>query len=70
MSYRDFTPGIRYAITWLHKRANEMNDPKAKQILDSAAFNLGVEHSHKRAEFVLTGSNEPSRVRNENPPSA
>jgi hypothetical protein len=48
MTYRDFTPGIRFAITWLHKRANEMNDPKAKQVLDSAAFSLGVEHAHKR----------------------
>jgi hypothetical protein len=48
MSYRDFTPGIRFAVTWLHKRANEMNDSKAKQVLDSAAFALGVEHAHKR----------------------
>jgi hypothetical protein len=48
MTYRDFTPGIRFAITWLHKRANEMNDPKAKQILDAAAFSLGVEHAHRQ----------------------
>ena len=45
MSYRDYTPGIRLAVTWLHKRANEMNDPKAKQILDSAAFSLGQFHA-------------------------
>jgi len=33
--------GVRRAITWLHERANEMNDPHAKAILDAAAFNLG-----------------------------
>lgn len=47
MSYRDFTPGIRFAIAWLHERAREMNDPKAKQVLNSAAFSLGVEHAHR-----------------------
>lgn len=35
--------GLKYAITWLHKRANEMNDPTAKTVLNTAAFNLGVE---------------------------
>lgn len=35
--------GIKWAITWLHKRANEMNDPHAKIVLDCAAFNMGVE---------------------------
>jgi hypothetical protein len=33
--------GIRYAITWLHKRAEGMNDPNARQVLNSAATNLG-----------------------------
>lgn len=32
--------GIRWCITWLHKRADEMNDPKARDVLNSAAFNL------------------------------
>ena len=35
--------GIKWAITWLHARAKEMNDPAAKAILDTAAFNMGVE---------------------------
>jgi hypothetical protein len=28
-------------VTWLHERANAMNDPKAKAILDVAASDLG-----------------------------
>lgn len=35
--------GIRWAIAWLHKQANEMNDPKAKAILNTAAHGLGVD---------------------------
>lgn len=34
---------MRYAVAWLHERANEMNDPWAKAVLNTAAFNLGVE---------------------------
>lgn len=36
--------GLKWAISWLHERANEMNDPHAKAVLNSAAFNLGVEN--------------------------
>jgi len=36
--------GIKWAITWLHARANEMNDEHAKAILNTAAFNMGVEN--------------------------
>lgn len=35
--------GVKWAITWLHDRANEMNDPHAKAILNTAAFNLGAD---------------------------
>lgn len=35
--------GLRYAITWLHRRAETMNDPRAKAVLNSAAFDLGIE---------------------------
>lgn len=35
--------GVRWAITWLHQRALEMNDPNAKTVLNTAAFNMGVE---------------------------
>ena len=35
--------GTRWAIAWLHKRAEQMNDPHAKAILNTAAFQMGVE---------------------------
>lgn len=35
--------GIRWAIAWLHKRAGEMNDPHAKAVLNTAAFQMGVD---------------------------
>ncbi len=38
-----FRDGLRYAVTWLHERAREMNDPHAKAILNTAAFHLGTE---------------------------
>lgn len=40
--YRDgYTRALRDCINWLHKRADEMNDPHAKQVLNSAGFSLG-----------------------------
>ena len=41
--------GIRWAITWLHERAKEMNDPKATAILNTAAFNMSTDVSPKVA---------------------
>lgn len=39
---RGYKDGLRFAITWLHRRANEeMNDPVARALLNSAATNLG-----------------------------
>lgn len=35
--------GIKACIAWLHERANQMNDPHAQAVLNSAAFSLGVE---------------------------
>lgn len=35
--------GVRWAISWLHARASEMGDPHAKTILNTRAFELGVE---------------------------
>ncbi|WP_375451141.1 hypothetical protein [uncultured Devosia sp.] len=40
--------GIRLAITWLHARAAEMNDPHARQCLNGAAFNLGVDRARSQ----------------------
>lgn len=44
--HRDAT---RAAVTWLHRRAQSMNDPHAKAILDSAANDLGGEYSRALA---------------------
>lgn len=33
--------GIKWAVTWLHRRAAEMNDPHARLVLNSAAFGIG-----------------------------
>jgi transposase len=46
--------GIRWAITYLHKRAEEMNDSRAKLVLNSAAFDMGVEG---KLETVTPNSN-------------
>lgn len=46
---RGFRDGIRCAVTWLHGRAKEMNDPHAVAILNTAAFNLGADHSPRVA---------------------
>jgi len=35
--------GTKLVIAWLHARADRMNDPRAKNILNSAAFNLGID---------------------------
>lgn len=52
--------GIRYAITWLHNRANEMNDPHARAIINSAAFSLGNEIREGRFPIVRS-QDEPTR---------
>jgi hypothetical protein len=41
-----YRAAIKDAVTWLHGRADKMNDPHAKQVLNSAAWNLG--HEKKR----------------------
>jgi hypothetical protein len=50
--------GIRWAIAWLHKRANEMNDPHARTILNTAAFNMSADAKGLRiVEHDDTGTN-------------
>ncbi|OFX01733.1 MAG: hypothetical protein A3E78_03715 [Alphaproteobacteria bacterium RIFCSPHIGHO2_12_FULL_63_12] len=49
---RGFDDGLRWAITWLHKRALEMNDIHAKNILNTAGFHLGVEGGEAHAGNV------------------
>jgi hypothetical protein len=43
-----FSRGVRAAIEWLHARAETMNDPHAKAVLNSAGFHLGVDLKHDR----------------------
>jgi hypothetical protein len=42
--------GIRWAVTWLHSRAKEMSDPKARSVLETVAYNMGTEASPKVAQ--------------------
>ncbi|EAQ25941.1 hypothetical protein [Roseovarius sp. 217] len=37
-----FRAASKEAVSYVHELAQEMNDPHAKAILDSAAFSLGV----------------------------
>lgn len=48
--------GVRRAITWLHEEAKTMNDPHAVQILNNAAFHLGVQLSKWRGAEPLRAS--------------
>lgn len=47
---RHFLKGIRYAVTWLHDRAEEMNDPWAKAVLNVAADGLGKDSRSNAVE--------------------
>jgi hypothetical protein len=38
-----FNLGVRACIAWLHREADLMNDPHARQILNSAAHGLGCD---------------------------
>lgn len=46
MRSEQYTQGYRAAwkdaIEWLRRRVDEMNDPHAKAVLNSAAFSLGA----------------------------
>lgn len=50
---RGYHDGLREAITWLHARAREMNDPHAKGILNTAAFHLGTDVADERRNFPI-----------------
>ncbi len=51
--------GIRIAITWLLKRAREMNDPHAKAVLNSAAYSLGQDQKYREPELVESATSDP-----------
>lgn len=40
-----FRRGIRAAVTWLHREAARMNDPRAVRIINRCADHLGKEFS-------------------------
>ena len=43
--------GMRTAIAWLHAEAARMNDPHARNILNSAAFSLGSIYLRKSSDM-------------------
>ena len=53
---RGYHDGLREAIAWLHARAEAMNDPHAKAVLNTAAFHLGVETAEKRRRLPIAGA--------------
>jgi len=40
--------GLKWAVTFIHRWAETMNDPHAKIVLDCAAFNLGWHRKYDR----------------------
>jgi len=48
---------IKWAITWLHRRAESMNDVKMVAILNSAAFELGIDWKYYQVDRVEDVSN-------------
>jgi hypothetical protein len=55
--------GIRKCIGWLHARAGEMNDPKARDILNATATNIGMWKGwhlrNRKARAILAAAKEP-----------
>lgn len=51
--------GVKWAITWLHRRAKQMRDPKAADILNVAASDMGWANRdpEKWALFVAAEAN-------------
>lgn len=43
----------RDAVTWLHNRATEMNDPQARAVLNVAANTLGGSAKRNRGWIVV-----------------
>jgi hypothetical protein len=64
---RGWIDGVRFAITFIHRRALEMNDQSAKAALNTTAFHLGLDaKEHKLSakidslESALDGAPEQS----------
>lgn len=39
--------GVKDAVAWLHRRADSMNDPHARQVLNLAATDLGQDAANR-----------------------
>lgn len=48
----------KWAVRWLHRRADLMIDPKAKAILHTAATNLGWDARERDADRAMKGDYE------------
>lgn len=48
-----YRAAIKDAVTFLHDEAKRMNDPKAKGILNDAAFHMGVHFSKQSKQPAL-----------------
>jgi len=57
-----FRHGMKWAVSWLHEEAGKMNDPKARAILNEAAFHLG--NAKKGVEPII----QEAASRSVNPP--
>ncbi|MEK7265406.1 MAG: hypothetical protein AAB227_04820 [Pseudomonadota bacterium] len=63
---RGFKDGLRWAITFVHNQASEMNDIRARDILNTAAFHLGVEGGNALPEGMTPGGSK--RLQSVTPP--
>lgn len=63
-----FIDGARYAlhrcIAWLHAEASRMNDPRARDLLNSAAFGMGCWKKTAVAELTEDTSLRQNDIRN------
>ncbi len=53
--------GMQWAVSWLHNRAEEMNDPHARQVLQAAAFQMG--NDAKKVPDIRTARHTALRLR-------
>lgn len=48
--FRGYRDGIKWAIDFVQAEAERMNDPHARQVLNSMAFTLGASTKRREAE--------------------
>ena len=53
--------GMQWAVSWLHNRAEEMNDPHARTVLQAAAFQMG--NDAKKAMTVRAARHTALRLK-------